>query len=215
MAPMWDLQQPASNLPTQGPNPPSDACQPFFEVPAEWPSSCRQWDSHRVRLIQYDFSFLCWPHQNVPRQASFVELLFEMRISFASSAPQGMQKLRTVPFDLKVHPSRAKQMIPTASTITSFPPQSKLLPWPMLQESLNLFCRAFNHLQSRANMTGIPHILPNHRNFSVCVSFLPSPASHDWAPGVTDQTKPVYFLRYGLLHISVERISVLFLTEGS
>ena len=41
-------------------------------------------------------SLLQWQNQGVPRRVSFVELLFDMPISFAVYAPQEMQKLRTV-----------------------------------------------------------------------------------------------------------------------
>ena len=80
------------------PNAPDAACQPFFELPDDWPTPCRQWDSHWLRLVQLCFSLLQWPPVDTPGQVSFVELLFDMLFSFSVSAPQDLQKHRDISY---------------------------------------------------------------------------------------------------------------------
>ena len=171
---VWDLHQQASarvleakkatedihpenNTIWNPPNPPEEACQPFFELPAEWPAPCRQWDNHWLRIVQVYFSLLQWPPVDTPGQASFVEVLFDLLITYSTSAPQDMQQHRDTPFE---GPRLStKEYDSHRSYFHLFPPhKSKILPRPLLQDALNLFRRTFNHLQSRQEMTPLPFI---------------------------------------------------------
>ena len=138
--------EPSPSVPAWSPPIPSqEICRLHYEYTPSLLQAHPRWDPNWLKLFLCYFSLLTWPPAHLTLgPVSFVELAFDLLISFGVSAPRNMQQFRDVPFPgPKLNADRAVRYYHL------FPPhESGVLPKPHLREVASLLANTFKWLQT-------------------------------------------------------------------
>ena len=138
--------EPSLSVPVWSPPIPSqEICRLHYEYMPALLQAHPRWDPNWLKHFLYYFSLLTWPPAHLTLgSVSFVELAFDLLISFGVSAPRNMQSFRDVPFPgPKLNADRGVRYYHL------FPPhESGVLPKPHLREVASLFASTFKWLQT-------------------------------------------------------------------